>query len=166
MQVNEEENDVVKGNDLQERENFAGKKGCLSWVEVKDCVKDKISGNYAIQLVEIDTKDKQPIQPKINHYQYMKQKVKSGKDKTKNKTFKDCQAEWDEEEDTKEKQTTPLSVPEHYEKYTVEERKIIWQKPNRQQPLPCISYKGLEDTKKINLAGCKTCIHSHGPRAK
>ena len=57
-------------------------------MDAKDCVKDKISGNYTIQLVEIDTKDKQPIQPKINHYQYMKQKVKSGKDKTKNKTFK------------------------------------------------------------------------------
>ena len=69
VQVNEEENDVVKGNDLQERENFAGKNGFLSWVEAEDCVKDKILGNYAIQLVEIDTKDKQPIQPKINHYQ-------------------------------------------------------------------------------------------------
>ena len=103
MQVNKEDNDVVKGNDLQERENFADKNGFLSWVEAKDCVKDKILGNYAIQLVEIDTKDKQSIQPKINHYQYMKQKVKSEKDKTKNKTFKDCQAEWDEEEDTEEK---------------------------------------------------------------
>ena len=85
------------------RESFAGKNGLLSWVDAKDCVKDKISGNYTIQLVEIDTKDKQPIQPKINHYQYMKQKVKSGKDEIKNKTFKDCQAEWDEEEDTEEK---------------------------------------------------------------
>ena len=83
----------------------------------------------------------------------MKQKVKPGKDKTKNKTFKDCQAEQDEEEDTEEKRTTPLSVPEHYKKYTVEERKIIWQKPNRQQPVAGVSYEGPKDAKKIDLAG-------------
>ena len=88
VQVNKENYDVVEGNDLQERESFAGKNGFLSWVDAKDCVKDKISGNYAIQLVEIDTKDKKPIQPKINHYQYMKQRVKSEKDETKNETFK------------------------------------------------------------------------------
>ena len=78
----------------------------------------------------------------------MKQKVKSGKDKTKNKTFKDCQAEWDEEEDTEEKLTIPLSVLEHYKKYTIEERKIIWQKPNRQQRVARVSYEGPEDAKK------------------
>ena len=50
--------------------------------------------------------------------------------------FKDCQAKWDEEEDTKGKlKTPPLSVLEHYKKCTVEERKIIWQKPNHQQPV-------------------------------
>ena len=70
----------------------------------------------------------------------MKQKVKS-------------QAEWDEEEDTEEKLTTPLSVPEHYKKYTIEEQKIIWQKPNRQQPITGVSYEGPEDAKKIDLAG-------------
>ena len=48
--------------------------------------------------------------------------------------------------------TTPLSVPEHYKNYTVEEQKIIWQKPNRQQPITGVSYEGLEDAKKIDLA--------------
>ena len=62
-------------------------------------------------------------QPKINHYKYMKQKVKSKKILNKNKRFQDCLAEWDEEEDTKEKLTTPISVWEHYKKYIVEERK-------------------------------------------
>ena len=49
--------------------------------------------------------------------------------------------------------TTPISVPKHYKKYTVEERKIIWQKPNRQQPIIAISYKGPKDDKKVDLAG-------------
>ena len=49
--------------------------------------------------------------------------------------------------------TTPLSIPEHYKKYTVEECKIIWQKPNCQQPITGISYKGPKDAKKIGLAG-------------
>ena len=80
----------------------------------------------------IDAKEIQPTQPKINHYKYMKQKVKANETDNGLDIFKDFQAEWDEEEDTKEKLTTPISVPEHYKKYTVEERKIIWQKPNRQ----------------------------------
>ena len=49
--------------------------------------------------------------------------------------------------------TTPISVPEHYKEYTIEEQKIIWQKPNQQQPITCISYKGPEDAKKIDLVG-------------
>ena len=129
MQFNETKNEAFKEDDLQERENFTDKNGFLSWVGAKDCVKDKLTGCYAIQLIGIDAKEKQPTQPKINHYAYMKQKVKSKIDKTKNKTFKDCQAEWDEEEDTEEKLTMPISVPKHYKKYTIDERKIIWQKP-------------------------------------
>ena len=153
MQVNETKNEAFEGDDLQEREKFTDKNGFLSWVGAKDCAKDKLIGHYAIQLMGIDAKEKQPTQPKINHYAYMKQKVKSKNDKTKNKTFKDCQTKWDEEEDTEEKLTTPLSVPEHYKKYTVEEQKIIWQKPNCQQPITGVSYEGPKDAKKIDLTG-------------
>ena len=34
-----------------------------------------------------------------------------------------------------------------------EEHKIIWQKPNCQQPATSVSYKRLEDAKKIDLVG-------------
>ena len=47
----------------------------------------------------------------------------------------------------------PISVPEHYKKYTIEECKIIWKKPNRQQPVASISFEGPKDAKKIDLAG-------------
>ena len=57
---------------------------------------------------------------------------------------------------------------EHYKKYTIEERKIIWQNPNRQHPIIGISYKGPKDAKKIDLAGLnedmKTYINTQKPK--
>ena len=67
MQVNETKNDAFEGDDLQEREDFTDKNGFRSWVGAKDCVKDKLIGYYAIQLMGIDAKEKQPTQPKKNH---------------------------------------------------------------------------------------------------
>ena len=118
-----------------------------------DCVKDKLTDYYATQLMGIDAKEIQPTQTKINHYKYMKQKVKTNDTNDRLDIFKDCQEKWDKGEDTEEKLTTPLSVLEHYKKYTIEERKIIWQKPNRQQLVTGISHEGPEDAKKIELAG-------------
>ena len=65
--------------------------------------------------------------------------------------FEDCQDEWgtDEEE---EKLTTPISVPSHYKKYNVKERKIVVQKPDREKVVAGVSYDGQEEAKKINLA--------------
>ena len=117
---------------MQEREKSTGKNQFLSWVGAKDCVKDKLMGNYAIQMMGIDAKEAKLIQPKVNHYKFMKEKVKLDDAKNGNKTFQDCLAEWNKEEDTEEKLTTPISVLEHYKNYTVEEHKIIWQKPNHQ----------------------------------
>ena len=77
----------------------------------------------------IDAMETKPNQPKMNHYKFMKQKVKSTNAKDKNETFQDCLAKWDKGEDAEEKSTTPISVPKHYKKYTIEEQKIIWQNP-------------------------------------
>ena len=51
--------------------------------------------------------------------------------------------------------TAPISVHEHYKKYMVEERNIVWQKPNHEQPVVGISYKGPKDGKKIYLANLR-----------
>ena len=48
MQVNETRNKVDEEDDLQEKENLMGKNQFLSWVGVDDCVKDKVTVNYAI----------------------------------------------------------------------------------------------------------------------
>ena len=63
----------------------------LPWVGAHDCVKDKLTGYYAIQLMGIDVKETKLTQPKLNHYKYMKQKVKSDDTNNKNDIFKDCQ---------------------------------------------------------------------------
>ena len=65
--------------------------------------------------------------------------------------FEDCQEEWglNEEED---KLTTPISVPSHYKKYEVEERKIVVQNPDREKVVVGVSYDGQEEAKKIDLA--------------
>ena len=73
------------------------------------------------QMMEIDAMETKLTQPKMSHYKYVKQKVKSTKAKDANKTLQDGQVKWDKEEDTKEKLTTPTSVPENYKKYTIEE---------------------------------------------
>ena len=49
------ENKMDGVNDLQERENFiAGKIEFFPWFCVENCVKDKITGYYAIQLMGVD----------------------------------------------------------------------------------------------------------------
>ena len=73
--------EVQRELDLQEREKLNKKNGILAWVGANDCVKDKIIGDYEIQVMEIDTKEMQQIQLKANHYEYMKKKLKSRKDK-------------------------------------------------------------------------------------
>ena len=89
VQVKDETwNDTFEEDDLQERENFTGKNEFLNWVEAHDCVKDKLMGYYAIQLMGIDAKETKPTQPKINHYIYMKQKVKLDETNNGNDIFK------------------------------------------------------------------------------
>ena len=85
-----------------------------------------------MQVMEIDTKEPNSIQPKINHYKYMKLKVNSQETKEEKDESHDCLVEWDEIEDKAEKFTTPISVLAHYKKYTMKERKIILKKPDRE----------------------------------
>ena len=43
-------------------------------------------------------------------------------------------------------------MPSHYKKYTVEEWKIVLQKPNREKVVVGVSYNGQEEAKKVDLA--------------
>ena len=69
------------------------------------------------------------------------------------KRFEDCQFDQElEEDDESEQLTHPCSVPSHYKKYTVEERKIILQRPTRKKVVAGVSYDGQEEAKKVDLA--------------
>ena len=86
-----------------------------------------------------------------NSHYHLKMKSKQTKALKLPEKFEDCQEEWgsDEEED---KLTTPISVPSHYKKYEVEERKIVVQKLDREKVVAGVSYDGQEEAKKIDLA--------------
>ena len=48
--------------------------------------------------------------------------------------------------------THPRSVPSHYKKYTVEERKIVLQKPTKEKVVAGVAHYGQEEAKKVDLA--------------
>ena len=45
-----------------------------------------------------------------------------------------------------------LQVPSHYKRYTVQDRIILLQSPERTKPPVETSYEGSEDTKRVDLA--------------
>ena len=64
VQFNEIGNQTDNEDDLQERENLMGKIWFLSWVGAGNCIKDKVTSTYAIQMMGIDameTKSSQPL---------------------------------------------------------------------------------------------------------
>ena len=107
VQVNKPRNYTDNNDDLQKRENLMGKNQFLSWVGADDCVKDKVTRNYAIQMMGIDAMETKPSQPKDNHYKFMKQKVKSTDVKNGNEMFKDCQKHNGKKKRTQKKNLQP-----------------------------------------------------------
>ncbi|WP_208972713.1 hypothetical protein, partial [Escherichia coli] len=58
---------------------------------------------------------------KGNHYELMKKRLKTKETNKGDVSFKDYLSDWEESDTDGEKLTTPISVPSHYKKYTVEE---------------------------------------------
>ena len=62
-------------------------------------------------------------------------------------------AAWTSSSDNSESEEDAVSVPPNFKKFTIEDRKIILQKPIRVKPeVPGVSYDGPKDAKKIDLA--------------
>ena len=56
-------------------------------------------------------------------------------------------------EDYTDEEEDDASVPSNFKRFTVQDRYVVLQRPNRQKPeMPGVSYDGLEDAKKIDLA--------------
>ena len=120
------ENETVEEDQSQSLE---GKRQYLQTVGVDDCLKDKVSQCYLLQIQDVQVRSKQSNASGNSHY-HLKMKSKQTKALKLPKKFEYCHEEWgsDEEED---KLTTPISVPSHYKKYKVEVRKVVIQKPNK-----------------------------------
>ena len=59
---------------------------------------------------------------------------------------------WTTEMESDEDKKYTKSLPSHFKRYTVQDRKIVVQQPTRTLQNPGESYNGLENGKKINLA--------------
>ena len=116
-----------------------------------DCLKDKVTKCYLLQIQDVQVRSKRSNASGNSHY-HLKMKSKQTKALKLPKKFEDCQEEWGSNQEEEDKLTTPISVPSHYKKYEVEERKIVVQKPDREKVVARVSYDGQEEAKKIDLA--------------
>ena len=103
-----------------------------------------------MQIQDVQVRSKRSNNSGKRHY-HLNKKSRHTKALKLLEKSKDCQEEWGRDED-KEKLTTPISVTSHYKKYNVEERKIVVQKPNRENFVASVLYDGQEEAMKINLA--------------
>ena len=103
-----------------------------------------------MQTQDIQVRSKWSNSSWKSHY-HLKKKIKRIKALKLPENFEDCQEEWELDEEDKDKLTTPISVPSHFKKYNMEERKILVQKPNREKVVAGMSYDGQEESRKINL---------------
>ena len=104
--------------------DLKGKSHFLRWVNAGDCVKDNLTGCYLTQILEISASKPKRHKQNGNHYELMKKRLKTVEIRKGKEEFKDCLSEWEDLDTDEDKLTTPISVPSHYKKYTVEERKI------------------------------------------
>ena len=59
---------------------------------------------------------------------------------------------WTTEMESDDDKKDIQSLPSHFKRYTIQERKIVVQQPTRTLQNPGVSYDGLENSKKIDLA--------------
>lgn len=131
-----------------------GKTAYLRLVGAYDCVKDKISGKFSqvshqTKLQKKKEHKKRKERAKMNNKEPMWMKIERKKKyKELKKTLKEV---WTIEMESEDKRDH-VSVPSHYKKYTIQERRVIIEQPVRIRTEPGKSYDGPKDAKKIDLA--------------
>ncbi|MCO5564364.1 hypothetical protein L7F22_018024 [Adiantum nelumboides] len=132
------------------------KTGYLRFVKANDCVKDKITGQFAKTQKRVNQKknkhEKKGI--KLNEgWEIRSRMTKTERKSEYNKLKKTLKDVWTTEMETDEEvNSDKMDVPSHYKKYTIQDRKIIVQQPMRELKKPGTSYDGPEKAKKIDLA--------------
>ena len=128
---------VIDWENAEELTKIWGKKDFLSKVNAADCIKDIISGCYLMQLQATIAAKALMRQKKIKPL--IKKLTKTEKKACEDFATKLRETELEEwvkesdSDDSKERwKKDGISVPSHYKKYTVEDRKILMQLPDRQ----------------------------------
>ncbi|MCO5585802.1 hypothetical protein L7F22_039737 [Adiantum nelumboides] len=121
----------------------------LRVVGAVDCIKDKILGKFS------QTKTKAP-QNSVKNQRKNEEKMTKLERKQKHQELKQTlKKEWTtkmESENEIGTEADKISVPSHYKKYTIKDRRVVIEKPLQERTEPGQSYDGLEDAKKIDLA--------------
>ncbi|MCO5570124.1 hypothetical protein L7F22_023840 [Adiantum nelumboides] len=127
----------------------------LRFVKANDCVKDKITEQFAkTQKWKNQKKNKHERKGiKLNEGWEIRSKMTKIKRKSEyNKLKKTLKDVWTTEMETdKDVNSDKMDVPFHYKKYTIQDRKIIVQQPMRELKEPGTSYDGPKKAKKIDL---------------
>ena len=145
---------------------FSGKNEYLYYVGARDCIKEEIKWRYGFQLVQ-QVMEKTGENPKKKRKQSRTQRksrhskatlIASEMTKVERKALLEerkrmLKTAWSSASDDSSEEEGNTVMPEGLKKYTIEDRKVILQKPVRQKPeTPGVSYDGPEDAKQIDLA--------------
>ena len=147
--------------------NLSGKNEYLYYVGATDCVTEEVKWWYGFQLVQ-QVMEKMGENPKKNKKSRARQKSQKSDvkpidpipkmTKVERKALLDEQKRmlktaWSTASDDSSEDEVNTDMPDGLKKYTIEDRKIILQKPMRQKPeTPGVSYDGPEDAKQVDLA--------------
>ena len=156
-----------KNEGAEVRTRIPGKRHFLRSSQAKDCVKDKITGCYLVQ--EEKPTPKTETKTKRHKTKQENKSVKSQEEKPKltkterraryNELKRELKQVWSTEMESEGENQDNMSVPSHFKRYTIQDRKVIVQQPKRTLEEPGKSYDGPENAvgrflpMEIRLAG-------------
>ena len=136
---------------------FTGKNEYLYYVKAQDGIKNEVQWKQGLCSMHniIAKTNKTPKKRRDNKAKSMSRKTKSNSSvgkmtKVERKALLEerkrvLKTAWSTASDDSDEETNDM-MPESLKKFTIEDRKIILQKPVRQKPeLPGVSYDGAED---------------------
>ena len=132
-------------------------------MSAKDCIKNEITGCYLTKTTPGARKPKRPKQEKtkikIKKLLMKRSQRRSEPPMTRverkakyNERKRMIRDIWTTEMESLSEADDGISVPSHFKRYTIQDRKIITQQPIRTSQKPGESYDGPENAKKIDLA--------------
>ncbi|MCO5577929.1 hypothetical protein L7F22_031764 [Adiantum nelumboides] len=146
----------LKGKQNKPMPLVKDKTAYLRFVKANDCVKDKITGQFA-KTKKWENQKKNKLERKgtklSEGWEIRSKMTKIERKSEYNKLKKTLKDVWTTEMETDEDANSDkMDVPSHYKKYTIQDRKMVVQQPMRELKELGTSYDGSEKAKKIDLA--------------